>query len=68
MRIIRTTGNQRTLVKLDIKKVLYGKAPDPVLQADDIIFLPTNTLKAIIASGGAGTVLGLASIMITTLR
>lgn len=68
MRIIRTTGNQRTLVKLDVKKVLYGKAPDPILQADDIIFLPTSMLKAIIANGGTGTVFGLASILITTLR
>ena len=27
-------------------EVMYGKDPDPVLQADDIIFLPDSTLKA----------------------
>jgi polysaccharide export outer membrane protein len=64
LRIIRTTGNTRTLVKVDIMKVMYGKAPDPVLQADDVIFLPTNQLKAIIKSGGIGTLLGVVSILI----
>jgi len=68
MRIIRTVGNERTLVKVDINKVMYGKAPDPVLQADDIIFLPTDTLKGAIASGGIGTLLGIVSIMIAFLR
>ena len=68
LRIIRTIGSERTLVKVDIKKVLYGKAPDPVLQADDIVFLPTSAIKGVIKSGGFGTLLGLASIMIATLR
>ena len=64
LRIIRTTGNQRTLVKVDIKKVMYGKAPDPVLQADDVVFLPTNTLKSVLKSGGIGTLLGIVSILV----
>jgi polysaccharide export outer membrane protein len=68
MRIIRTVGNERTLVKIDINKVMYGKAPDPVLQADDIVFLPTDAIKGAIASGGIGTLLGVASIMIAFLR
>jgi len=65
LRIIRTTGSERTLVKIDIRKVLYGKAPDPVLQADDIIFLPSNSWKAALKSGGLGTLLGLASILVS---
>jgi polysaccharide export outer membrane protein len=64
MRIIRTVGNQRTFVKVDIKKVMYGRAPDPVLQADDIIFLPQSNMKAIIKSGGIGTVFGIVSVLI----
>lgn len=64
LRIIRTIGGQRSLVKVDIKKVLYGKAPDPVLQADDILFLPTSNMKALIKSGGIGAVLGFASILV----
>ncbi len=68
LRIIRTVGNERTLVKVDIKKVLYGKAPDPVLQADDIVFLPSSTLKSVIKEGGFGTIFGIASILIATLK
>jgi polysaccharide export outer membrane protein len=64
LRIIRTTGNTRTLVKVDINKVMFGKAPDPVLQADDVVFLPTNNLKAIIKSGGVGTLLGVVSLLL----
>jgi polysaccharide export outer membrane protein len=64
LRIIRTIGNQRTLVKVDIKKVMYGKAPDPFLQADDVVFLPTNNLKSILKSGGIGTLLGVVSLLV----
>ena len=68
LRIIRTTGSQRTLVQVDIKKVMYGKAPDPVLQADDVVFLPTSTLKGALKSGGLGTLFGIASLAITLIR
>jgi polysaccharide export outer membrane protein len=55
LRIVRTVGLTRTFVNVDISKVLKGTAPDPVLQADDIVFLPSDTLKAIIKSGGINT-------------
>ena len=64
MRIIRTAGTERTEVKVDIQKVLYGKAPDPILQPGDIIFLPTSSLKAALASGGISTLLSLANLAI----
>jgi polysaccharide export outer membrane protein len=64
MRIIRTVGTERTEVKVDINKVLYGKAPDPILQTGDIIFLPASTLKTALASGGISTLLGLANLAI----
>ena len=65
LRLIRTIGGQRTVVKLDVKQVLYGKAPDPILQPNDIIFLPNSTLKASISNGSVGTLLGVASLLIT---
>lgn len=68
LRIIRTTGLERRLVKVDISKVMNGKAPDPILQADDIVFLPTNALKAAIKSGGIGTVSNLGSLLVLGLR
>jgi polysaccharide export outer membrane protein len=64
LRIVRTVGLTRSVVKLDIKKVLDGKAPDPVLQADDIVFLPSDNLKAAIKSGGINTVTSIASLLL----
>ena len=62
LRLIRTVGTERKVVDVDIKKVRNGKAPDPVLQANDIIFLPTDEMKAMLKSLGVGGVLGLVSI------
>jgi polysaccharide export outer membrane protein len=64
LRIVRTVGLTRTVVKLDISKVLQGKAPDPILQADDIVFLPSDALKAAIKSGGINTVTSIASLLL----
>jgi len=68
LRLIRTTGATRTVVTVDLKKVIRGTAPDPVLQADDIVFLPTNSMKAAIKVGGLGTLLGVASILLYALH
>ena len=65
LRVIRTVGGERTVVKLDIKRVLYGKAPDPILQPNDIVFLPSSAIKAAIGNGSVGTLLGVASLLIT---
>ncbi len=64
LRVVRTEGLQRKEVKIDIKKVLAGKAPDPVLQADDIVFLPSNAIKAGIKSGGINVVSTVISLLI----
>ncbi len=67
MRIIRTVGSERTLVKVNIRKVMYGKAPDPVLQADDVIFLPDSMIKSAIKSGGVGVLFSAVSVFINLL-
>jgi len=67
LRIIRTVGLERKVVSVDVKKVMQGKNPDPILQADDIIFLPTNLLRASIKSGGVNTVTSIASLAIIAL-
>jgi len=64
LRIIRTTGLTRQVVRVDFKKIKNGQAPDPVLQAEDIVFLPTSPMKAAISSGGISTLLGIASVLI----
>ena len=58
-RIIRTTGATRREIPVNLGKVLKGKAPDPVLQNDDIVFIPTNAMKAAIKGGGIGIAIGL---------
>jgi polysaccharide export outer membrane protein len=65
VRLIRTVGDHRTVVKLDIQRILHGKDPDPVLQANDIVFLPDDTIKTFIANGNMGTVFGIASLLIS---
>jgi polysaccharide export outer membrane protein len=64
LRIIRTEGLNRTVVKVDMGKVMDGKAPDPVLQADDIVLLPTSNMKAAIKGGGLGTLVGIGSLLV----
>ena len=61
LHIIRTVGDHRTVVTLNIKDVLYGKAPDPIMQPNDIVFLPPSTFKASIANGSLGSILGIVS-------
>ncbi len=64
LRIIRTIGSERKVVEVDIKKVRDGTAPDPVLQANDIVLLPTNSAKAIVKSLGVSGVFGIISLLI----
>lgn len=66
LRIIRTVGLERTVVRVNIQRVIRGKDPDPVLEADDIVFLPTNAMKAAIKVGGISTALGIASVLLYT--
>lgn len=68
LRIIRSVGLSRTVVEVDIKKVMNGKEPDPVLQAEDIVFLPSSDWKSAIKFGGIGTVLGIASFLLLAIQ
>jgi polysaccharide export outer membrane protein len=62
LRIIRTVGDHRTVAVYDIKKVLNGKVPDPILEPNDIVYLPPVPFKQFLTSGGLGTTLGLVSL------
>jgi polysaccharide biosynthesis/export protein len=63
LRLIRTVGSERKVVEVDIKKIRDGKASDPILQANDIVFLPTDNTKAVLKSLGIGGVLGMVSLI-----
>ena len=62
MRIIRTVNEKRSLVRVDIKRVMLGKDPDPLLQADDIVYLPTSYIKSAIVSGGLNLLVNVANL------
>jgi polysaccharide biosynthesis/export protein len=62
--IIRTSGNSRYVVDVDVNKILQGKLADVTLQPDDILFVPTNNMKAAIKGGGSGLLVSLASALI----
>jgi len=68
LHLIRTEGNHRVVVKLDIKRVMDGRDPDPILQANDIVLLPDSALKASLGNGSVGTLLGISSLLISVLR
>jgi polysaccharide export outer membrane protein len=68
LRIIRSVGTGREVVRVDLKKIVQGQAPDPVLQPEDIVFLPSSSMKAAIKSGGIGTLLGIVSILLVSVH
>jgi polysaccharide export outer membrane protein len=63
-RIIRTQGTTRTAILLDLKRIYLGQEADPILQADDIIYVPGNMIKGALKGGAANliatSVLGIA--------
>lgn len=68
LRLIRTEGDHRVVVKLNIDRVMKGKDPDPILQANDIVFLPNSVWKYSISNGSVGTLLGITSLLISVIR
>jgi polysaccharide export outer membrane protein len=67
VRLVRTVGDHRSVVKLDIQRIMHGKDPDPILEANDIVFLPDSAIKASINNGSLGTLLGIVSLLIAVI-
>ncbi len=59
--IVRMVDGKRIQIHIDLKKIMHGQVEDPVLQADDIVFVPSNALRAAIKGGGANVAVGLAT-------
>ena len=51
--LVRTTGDRRVEYDFDVSHLLKQRAPDMVLQNDDIIFIPTSEMKAALKGGAA---------------
>jgi polysaccharide export outer membrane protein len=58
-RIIRTSGGKRHEIPFNLGKVMKGTAQDPIVQSDDIVYIPTSATKAAIKGGGIGIAVGL---------
>jgi polysaccharide export outer membrane protein len=59
--IVRRENGQTTVLNLNVTRILRGQDPDFTLQAEDILFVPTNQLKAAIKGGGPSIIVSLAS-------
>jgi polysaccharide export outer membrane protein len=60
-RIIRNNGSSEYLLDVNVSKILDGKVADIALQPNDILFVPTNEMKAAIKGGGTGAFVSLAN-------
>lgn len=68
-KLVRITGNQRTVINLPLQKILDGKAEDIPLQSDDIILVPSSALRNAIRNGGITTIIAIAfSLISLTIR
>lgn len=52
--ILRVQGDGRSEIHFDVKRVLQHREPDVLLQNDDIILIPTNSMRAALKGGAAG--------------
>lgn len=64
--LIRTEGDRKYIVDLNVDGILKGKVADVALRSDDILFVPTNAMRAALKNGGASLVVGIASAYIYT--
>lgn len=64
--IIRTEGTSQYVIKVNVSTILKGKMADIPLQPNDIVFVPTNEMKAAIKGGGTGSIVALADTALLT--
>ena len=65
-RIIRTdkASGQRTEIAVDLGKILGGKATDPILQPNDVLFVPNSTARTMLNRGSQTILSTLSGILI----
>jgi polysaccharide export outer membrane protein len=67
-RLLRKTANGFQESPLPLKKILTAKADDPVLRADDIVYVPSSATKTTMQYGLQGILSSAAGAAIYTLR
>jgi polysaccharide export outer membrane protein len=65
-RIIHTNqqSGERKETSIDLGKILAGKAPDPVLESKDIVFVPNSVAKRTLSRGAEAATQTLAGLLI----
>ncbi len=59
--IVRTVDGKRTEIRFNYGDALKHAGPDPVLLSDDIVFIPTDKMRAALKGGGLGIAVALAA-------
>ena len=59
--IVRTIDGKRTEIRFNYGDALKHAGPDPVLLSDDIVFIPTDKMRAALKGGGLGIAVALAA-------
>jgi polysaccharide export outer membrane protein len=62
VRIIRTVGTTRKEERVNFARIVKGQDPDPILEADDVVYVPSNAVRSAIKAGGLGTIIALGSL------
>ncbi len=65
--IIRTVPSGAETIPLDLKRIMKNTSPDPVLQASDILVVPSDTFKAFINTTIPGATGAVISAVVTAL-
>jgi polysaccharide biosynthesis/export protein len=66
VRVIRTDpqSGERTETTINLAKVMTGKAPDPILQPKDIVFVPDSVAKTTLSRGAEAAAQTLTGLLI----
>ena len=67
-KVVRTVGNQRTIINVPLAKVMKGEAEDITLQSDDIILVPSSALKNLVRNGSFFSIVATAIALVSILE
>jgi len=68
VQLVRTVGETRTVIPLRLKDIKDGKQPDVVLQAEDIVLVPSSAWRAALKFNNATAVMSMAVALVALLR
>jgi polysaccharide biosynthesis/export protein len=57
--VVRNVDGKKKVYSVNVAHILKGNEPDVALQADDVLFVPTNRLKAAIKGGGGNLIVSI---------